>query len=162
MTRIPALGPRGEGWLALQLTLIALIASAGIVAPAAARFEDPFPGSRVVGQLVVLAGLGLIVWGSAALRAGGSFSTLPRPRPDGTLVEDGPYRYLRHPLYAGLVVAGVGAGLARSSWLELGLTALLFVVLDFKRRREEAWLLTQYPGYEAYRNRTKALVPFLY
>lgn len=40
--------------------------------------------------------------------------------------------------------------------------ALLAIVLDLKRRREEAWLAARYPGYGAYRARTKALIPFLY
>ena len=40
--------------------------------------------------------------------------------------------------------------------------ALLALVLDLKRRREEVWLLERYPGYAAYRARTRALVPFLY
>jgi protein-S-isoprenylcysteine O-methyltransferase Ste14 len=162
MTKVPALGPKGEGWLALQLLLMVLIATVGVVAPGVAGFDEPFVGARIVGQLAVLGGLALIVWSSAALHARGSFSAVPRPRPEGTLVDRGPYRYLRHPLYAGLVLAGLGAGLSRSSWLELGLTAALFVVLDLKRRREEAWLVAQYPGYEAYRARTKALVPFVY
>jgi putative ABC transport system permease protein len=51
-------------------------------------------------------------------------------------------------------------------WVGVGLAALaavlLALVLDLKRRREEAWLLARFEGYEAYRLRTKALVPFVY
>ena len=163
MARIPALGPRGEGWLALQLVLIVLITVAGFLPPSNYELDAPDADPvRIPGRIVLLAGLGLIAWSSTILRARGSFAALPRPRSSGVLVESGPYRLVRHPLYAGLVLTGIGAGLIRLSWLEFVLTGALFVVLDLKRRREEGWLLERYPGYAAYRRRTKALIPFVY
>ena len=165
MSRIPPLGPKGEGWLALQLVFMVLITVAGFLTPGPRLLPDGDPNAEVVriaGRAILLAGLLLIVSASAILRAAGSFAAEPRPRADGTLVDSGLYRYVRHPLYAGLIVTGIGAGLARLAWIEFALTAALFVVLDLKRRREEAWLVEQYPGYAAYRARTKALVPFVY
>jgi len=163
MTRIPALGPRGEGWLALQLVLMVLITLAGFLP--ASDYELDAPDAepiRISGRIILLLGLALIVWSSTVLRAQGSFAALPRPRATGTLVESGPYRWLRHPLYSGLILSGIGAGLIRLSWIEFVLTAALFVVLDLKRRREEAWLVERFPAYGGYRARTKALIPFVY
>ena len=96
------------------------------------------------------------------MRQGRAFTALPRPLETGSLVESGPYRFIRHPIYAGLVVAGVGVAILRLSPIVAVLTALLFVVLDLKRRREEAWLVDRYGEYAAYRRRSRALIPFLY
>jgi len=77
-------------------------------------------------------------------------------------VEAGPYRFVRHPIYGGLVLAGIAVALIRASLPVALLTLALAVVLDVKRRREEAWLVDRYPGYADYRARTRALIPFLY
>jgi protein-S-isoprenylcysteine O-methyltransferase Ste14 len=163
VARITSLGPKGEGWLVLQLLLLILIVVSGETGPRLVAARDPIAEPlQVLGGVILLAGFGLVFWSYAALRAGRAFSAVPRPVDLGTLVETGPYRIVRHPLYAGLLVAGIGTALVRLAWIEMGWTALLFVVLDLKRRREEAWLLERYPAYAAYRSRTKALVPFLY
>ena len=78
------------------------------------------------------------------------------------MAETGPYRWVRHPLYLGLIVAGLGTASSRTSLVSLAATIGLAIVLDLKRRREEAWLVERFPGYEAYRRRTKALIPFVY
>jgi protein-S-isoprenylcysteine O-methyltransferase Ste14 len=77
-------------------------------------------------------------------------------------VESGVYRYLRHPIYAGLVLAGLGWGLVTAAPAAIALTLLLLVWLDLKARREEAWLAARHPGYEAYRARTRKFLPFVY
>lgn len=118
--------------------------------------------ARQVGTLALLGGLALIVVSSWLLRRAGSFTALPHPLASGALVESGPYRLIRHPIYAGLVLAGVGVALIRISPPVAVLTMGLAVILDLKRRREEAWLRERYPAYAAYMRRTKALVPFVY
>jgi len=163
MSRIPTLGPRGEGWLLLQvgfMVAIPLTAWSVSLVPAQETPEDRL--IRQLGYVLLLAAVALLVLGSAALRDRGSFSALPRPIESGSLVEAGPYRFIRHPIYAGLILAGLATALIRLSPVVAVLTLALAVVLDLKRRREEAWLVERYPGYAAYRTRTKALVPFLY
>jgi protein-S-isoprenylcysteine O-methyltransferase Ste14 len=158
MTRLPALGPRGEGWVVIQLVLLAAIAGAGLVDPA-------WSGDmRVAGTVagVVLAGIGgwLTVRGIVDLRS--ALTPLPYPRPNAELVERGAYRLVRHPIYGGLVLGAFGWGLAWASLLALALAVTLFGFFSLKSRREEAWLTERFPGYAAYRSRTRRLIPFVY
>lgn len=124
--------------------------------------SDNGPWLPVLGWLGFASGGGLIAWGFQALARARSFSVMPKPLVAGDLVETGPYRLIRHPVYAGLIVGGLGLAAIRSSVPTAAATLALFVILDLKRRREEAWLATRFPGYAAYRARTRALVPFLW
>jgi|SRR5439155_13807524 len=163
MSRIPALGPRGEGWVILQLAAIALVAFASRLEPSGASSDAGLRSLlEAVGLVVVLASAVLLLSAVAVLSSGSAFSVLPRPISGGQLVESGPYRIVRHPVYAGLILGGIGFALQRVSPATLVATMLLAVVLDLKRRREEVWLLDRFPGYAEYRERTRALVPFLY
>jgi len=159
MTRsLPSLGPHGEGWLAIQVVLFLAIFGAGWLGPA---WEGP---ARLIGAAV---GLALIAAGGIlAVRAvfdlRHGLTPLPYPRPDASLVEAGAYRWVRHPIYTGLVVAGLGWGLATASPAAIALDLVLLGFFDVKSRREEAWLVERYPGYAAYRRRTRRLVPFIY
>ena len=64
------------------------------------------------------------------------------------------YRFVRHPMYGGVIVMAVGWSLATSP-LALPAALGLGVFLELKSRREEAWLQERYPGYEGYRRRTR-------
>ncbi len=160
-TRIPALGPRGEGWVAAQLVLFLLIGAAGL--PALVRV----PWSTPLGLLALVAGLSLIVLGLAlALRASRDLrqglTPFPRPVAGAPLVVSSTYRRIRHPIYSGVLLAALGWTFVTTSILVLGLTALLLVLFDLKSRREEAWLLEAYPEYRSYRERTPRFIPGIY
>ena len=161
-SRIPSLGPPGEGWVALQIAAIALVALSAGRGPDSVT--DPVLAALLasLGQALILLGLLFLITGVAVLRLAGAFTVFPRPVAAGQLVQSGPYRFVRHPVYSGLLLAGVGSALTRPSLMTLLAAALLFVVLDLKRRREETWLVTRYEGYAAYRTRTKALIPWVY
>ncbi|MEP7360966.1 MAG: isoprenylcysteine carboxylmethyltransferase family protein [Chloroflexota bacterium] len=158
-SRIPALGPRGEGWVVLQLTLI--------VAVVAACWWGGghwyLPWQSVVGFVgnVLLIG-GLLVGVIGTLGLSSSLTILPRPKDDGALVTNGLYRFVRNPIYAGLIAATFGASIASGTWLALALSAVLAVVLDLKTRREEVFLRARFPDYAAYAARTRKFIPGLY
>jgi protein-S-isoprenylcysteine O-methyltransferase Ste14 len=162
VSRIPSLGPRGEGWVGLQLVAIALVAMGGRLGAPVAIAEPARAALDGAGWLLVAAGAVLIFVAFALLRGVRTFSALPKPIPGGSLVESGPYRFIRHPIYAGLILGGLGLAATRASPPTALATALLFVVLDLKRRREEAWLAERFPEYAVYRTRTRALFPFIY
>ena len=159
--KLPSLGPRGEGWVALQFVCIGLVAAGGFLFPGSLPgFEDG--AVRLLGDIVVVAGLLVIGWAVGALRPARSFTAFPRPLADGALVESGPYRFVRHPIYSGLILTGIGATVSRESAAAGLATIALAIVLDLKRRREESWLVEHYPEYTAYQTRSKALLPFVY
>ncbi|HEY8135185.1 MAG TPA: isoprenylcysteine carboxylmethyltransferase family protein [Candidatus Limnocylindrales bacterium] len=159
MSRLPSLGPRGEGWVALQLLLLLAIVAAAMALPLPVG-DSVEQVARVVG-LGALVG-GLVVFALGIVTLGSSLSPLPAPLPSAELVERGIYRFIRHPIYTGLVLAALGGSVYTVSPLAVGLTALLAVVLDLKARREEAWLRERFAGYAAYAARTKRFIPGLY
>jgi protein-S-isoprenylcysteine O-methyltransferase Ste14 len=156
--RIPALGPRGEGWVALQTALFFVIGACGFVGVY-------WPGSAesylaVLGFLFIVAGLAVVLLGAFTL--GRSFTHLPRPRRSGRLHRRGIYRLVRHPVYSGVLLLALGWSFAEAP-VALVPTALLALVFDLKSRREEIWLRERYPEYAAYAERTRSrFIPFVY
>jgi protein-S-isoprenylcysteine O-methyltransferase Ste14 len=149
------MGKRGEGWFILQMVLFTII----LFAPQATCFACP-PWLRWVG-LAILAAAGLLgTWGMVTL--GRNLTPFPKPIEGGELVTRGPYRFVRHPIYAGLIFGTLGWALFRANLLGIGLAVLLFIFFDLKSRREEQWLRAAYPGYEAYQRRVKKLAPWVY
>ena len=160
-SRLPSLGPRGEGWVAAQLVLFALIAVTGFQAIAGREPGDAWGWlGFVAGLLAIVAGGLLAVRGAWDLRA--SLSPFPRPVANARLVESGAYRLIRHPIYSGIVLAAIGWGLVAGSLLTIILAGLLLLLFAGKSRREEAWLAAEHPGYRAYQRRTKRLIPWIY
>ncbi len=157
MSYLPKLGRRGEGWVVIQFVLIGAVLLAGF---AGAAWDGP---ARIVGIVVgialIVAGLVQAVRGSRDLRD--ALTPLPYPRAHASLVETGIYARVRHPIYGGLVIAAVGWGLATASVASLGLAVGLWLFFEAKSRREEAWLIERFPGYPAYRERTRRLMPWI-
>jgi len=71
---------------------------------------------------------------------GNSFSIFPKPVAEHGLRTNGIYGLVRHPMYAGLIGAGFGLGLATGNPVLWGPTVLLLVFFDFKARYEETML----------------------
>ena len=160
-SRLPALGPRGEGWVAAQLILFALIAAAGLRDTAGRAPGEPWVSVASAAGLAAIAAGGFVAArGAWDLRS--SLSPFPRPVAGASLVETGAYRFIRHPIYSGLVLGAIGWGFLTASILAIAGAALLFLLFDGKSRREEVWLADEYPGYRAYRQRTRRLIPGLY
>jgi len=114
----------------------------------------------LVGAAAAVAGAAVVAL--AFRRLGRSLTPFPRPVEAGALVETGPYRYVRHPVYAGLLLLCAGVALAYSP-LAFVPTAALAIVWGLKARLEERLLSSRYPAYGEYMGRTRfRLVPFVY
>ena len=152
-TRLPALGNRGEGWVAVQLVLIAAVLLSALVGRGWSRSYAPT--AYAVGG--VLLALGLLLLVAAGLELGRSLTPLPAPRTDPTLslVTTGPYALARHPMYGAGILFALGWTVVFATVSGLALTVALAVVLDLKARREELWLTERYAEYETYRQRTR-------
>jgi protein-S-isoprenylcysteine O-methyltransferase Ste14 len=159
VTRIPDLGRRGEGWVVVQLALLVAIGLAGFAA-----LPGGPPGPERTAELG-LGGLAMAVGGLVAvasiLALGSSLSPFPRPTVANQLVETGAYRFVRHPVYAGIVLAGIGWGLLTASFQATLLSFILLLWFDLKARREETWLAARHPSYAGYLARARKFVPFL-
>ncbi|MGZ5504624.1 MAG: methyltransferase family protein, partial [Chthoniobacterales bacterium] len=83
---------------------------------------------------------------------------------DHKVIETGPYRYIRHPSYTGVLVAFVGYGLSLGNWAALlALLLPIFVAFLYRMHVEEQTLIDALgERYAAYCRRTKRLVPFVY
>ena len=116
--------------------------------------------ARVVGVLICVAGLFITLWARRTLA--GNWSSDVTFKQGHELIRTGPYRFVRHPIYTGLLVMGLGTaieiGLLRG-WLALPLMAIAFWI---KLTQEERLLLRHFPDqYPAYKQQVKALVPFI-
>jgi protein-S-isoprenylcysteine O-methyltransferase Ste14 len=146
---------RGSLFVAAQSILFLLIA----VAPHMRRSDWSRP-VRVLGVALALGGVVLCVWGVRAL--GPAMTALPEPRADAPVATRGPYRWIRHPIYSGVVALGLGVSMARETAAGVVLTVVLAILFDRKARYEER-LLAQDPAYADYRQRTRRrFVPYVY
>jgi protein-S-isoprenylcysteine O-methyltransferase Ste14 len=109
------------------------------------------PGVTSFGWAFAALGLALAVWASVTL--GESLSPFPRPPRHAKLVQHGPFRYLRHPIYVGGFLFFAGLSLVFSVYA-LALTAVLGAFWIAKARLEEHHLAARFPEYEEYRRRT--------
>ena len=156
MTRLPSLGPRGEGWVLIQAVLIVLVvAAAWSLGP---DWSGPLRLLGIALGIALIAG-GLLFIASGVLDLRGAFTPVPRPRDDAELVDNGVYAAVRHPIYSGLIQAAFGAAFLKASFVAVGLALILAVVLRLKSGLEEHWLVSRYPGYPAYLSRTPRFVP---
>jgi protein-S-isoprenylcysteine O-methyltransferase Ste14 len=109
------------------------------------------PGLTRLGWAVAAVGLVLAVW--AGVTMGSSLSPFPRPPRHAELVDRGPFRFLRHPIYVGGVLFFAGLSLVFSVY-GLAPTAGLAAFWIAKARLEERYLLERFPAYADYRRRT--------
>jgi protein-S-isoprenylcysteine O-methyltransferase Ste14 len=157
-SRLPSLGPRGEGWVALQGVLIVAAVLAGLRGP---RWPQVARRPRVAAALpLALAGAALFAAGSRGL--GHQLTPFPRPHAEGTLRREGAYAYVRHPIYGGVLLLAWAWTLLTSP-LALVPAALGIPFLEAKRHREEAWLAERHPGYSDYQRLvSRRFIPFVW
>ena len=156
MTRLPALGSRGEGWVVAQVVILVLTAAAGWLGPA---WDGPVRViSSVLGVSLISAGAVLVIGGTRDL--GSALTPFPHPSASASLIQTGAYGLVRHPIYGGIVLASAGWALLTASIPALIMSAIVWGFFTVKSIREEAWLVERFPDYPAYRARTRRLIPW--
>lgn len=112
---------------------------------------------------VILAACGYLLVFLSGWYLGRQYSAEVTLQEGHQLITNGPYRYVRHPRYLGVIFLALGFSLLFRSWVGLGLTAVVFALLLLRIKDEEALLLAEF-GEEwiAYCHRTKKLFPFVY
>jgi protein-S-isoprenylcysteine O-methyltransferase Ste14 len=111
---------------------------------------------------LALFALGLSFAISARINIGRNWGTPMTQKTDPELVTSGPYHLVRHPIYSGILVAGVGTAVALSWWW-LSAFVVAGIYFIYSATVEERFLAEQFPGtYAAYKRSTKMLVPFIF
>jgi protein-S-isoprenylcysteine O-methyltransferase Ste14 len=120
-------------------------------------------GLPLWGRLAGLAGFAGAVWvhGWTHRELAENWSPLLEIREDHSLVTTGPYRHVRHPMYAGFWLWAWSQGFVLSNWMVLGAGVLSFAVMYLARVRHEEELLLEAFGeeYREYMSRTGRLIP---
>jgi len=111
------------------------------------------------GEAVVIAGVTLRIWAMVVLDQ--FFTFVVGMAADHRVIQAGPYRLLRHPGYAGALLALFGTGIALRNWLSLALIVVVpAIALAVRMTVEEATLRTALGAeYAAYASRTARLIP---
>ena len=108
--------------------------------------------------IVFAAGWALFIWSLLSIGRG-NFTIMPEPRSGNTLSRRGIYRWLRHPMYAAVIICGSALAFGAPSlvrWVALG---VCITVLLLKVRHEEAMLIRTHPDYLERMKGTRRLVP---
>lgn len=161
-------GKRGRSKMEWTALFILLLLSGSIVAGAyaAGRHLAPLPGSGwwALGAGLALMWLGIAFRLWAIVTLGRYFQITVTIQDEHSVVERGPYRWLRHPSYLGAIIAMVGVGLAEGSWVSLAAMSAGSVIAFLVRIHvEERMLLSELgDAYAGYARRTARLVPGLY
>jgi protein-S-isoprenylcysteine O-methyltransferase Ste14 len=125
-----------------------------------ARFLPPGEAGFWIGVLLVVAGLGFAV--AARIQLAGNWSATVTLKQDHELVRHGPYRWVRHPIYTGLLIAILGSAVAEGEWRGPVALALFTVAFLIKSGIEERYLIDQFgDAYAHYRREVPALLPRL-
>ena len=112
------------------------------------------------GLVLFVLGLGFAIW--ARIHIGRNWGTPMTQKVEPELVTSGPYHLVRHPIYSGILVAGIGTAVALS-WEWLIAVALAGVYFIYSATVEERFLTEQFPdAYPPYKRSTKMLVPLFF
>lgn len=142
--------------VAVALVVVALVRG-GVLGKQTVVRDQAF---GFVGLLVVVLGLVLAVW--ARLSLGRNWGMPMTQKVDPDLVMSGPYRTIRHPIYAGIIFAMVGTAIAISVYALIPV-AVLGAYFVYSARTEERYLASEFPDcYPQYRRSTKMLIPFVF
>jgi len=110
--------------------------------------------------LLIVLGLAFSIWARVVL--GTNWSGVVTLKVDHQLVDRGPYRLIRHPIYTGVLIALLGSGLAAGQVRGLLAFLIALVAIWLKSRIEERWMLREFGDrYAAYRRTSWALLPYL-
>jgi len=115
----------------------------------------------IIADIVTLIGLIIILWARTIL--GGNWSTAAVLKEDHELIQSGPYRYVRHPIYSGLLLMVLGVAIFYGRAIFFVAFAVSFIISWLRAREEEKLLTRHFP--EKYPNYTvidKAFIPFVF
>lgn len=103
--------------------------------------------------------LGIIISLAALITLNRNLSPFPTPLPNAKLIKYGIYKYIRHPIYSGILFFTLGFSLYSESTLRLVVFFLLLILFSFKAAYEERLLQNKFSNYEDYKKTTGMFLP---
>ncbi len=156
-TRQPWIGRLVYLWLGFVVAVLLIVRIGG------AQLNRPIvPHTIPVGILadvIIAIGLSVAIWARIVL--GGNWSSRVTLKEGHELIQRGPYRIIRHPIYSGLLLMVLGTVILAGRVVDFMALLLSFLGVWMKLRQEEKLLTEHLPGYAEYMTRTKALIPFV-
>jgi len=112
------------------------------------------PAAQIGALLIVIAGYGLVVW---ATGVNAFFSQVVRIQSERghTVISTGPYRFVRHPAYVGMILVVLGAPIMLGSWWALIPGVISALVVTVRTKLEDQTLQAELPGYVEYAQQTR-------
>jgi protein-S-isoprenylcysteine O-methyltransferase Ste14 len=154
-----------EGWpilIGIRLSgLIAVVSTVGCLANAHWLARMSWPAPMAVRWLGVAGFACAVVWLLWMFRSlGHNLTDTVVTRQDAYLVVHGPYRFVRNPMYTGVLVMGLSLGLAMGNWLVPLATSLVFTLMAIRTRTEEKFLIERFGDrYREYMARVGRFFP---
>jgi protein-S-isoprenylcysteine O-methyltransferase Ste14 len=149
-----------SGELRIRAVLLVLVILLSRVGAFGGGVRNTNPSLAALGLFLFALGLGFAIW--ARLHIGRNWGTPMSQKDDPELVTSGPYRLVRHPIYSGILLAGVGTAVALN-WLWLSAVVLAGIYFVYSALAEERYLVEQFPEtYHAYKQSSKMLIPFIF
>ena len=108
---------------------------------------------KYIGAIISL--LGFVVILVAILQLNKNLTPFPTPRENGSLINTGLYKYVRHPIYSGIFLAALGIVFYTGSYWQLTISFILLILFYFKSKYEESLLIEKYNEYENYKKGTR-------
>lgn len=116
------------------------------------------PAVQYFGILLLLLGFGFAVWARFVL--GRNWSGIVTVKEDHTLITRGPYAWVRHPIYSGILLALLGTAVTLGTVIHFMAMPVVACALWLKLRTEEKFMFETFgEQYTAYRRHVKALIP---
>jgi protein-S-isoprenylcysteine O-methyltransferase Ste14 len=149
-----------SGGLKIRVVIVAVAVVLARLGAFRSHRANTDPCLAAIGLVLFGLGLALAIW--ARVHLGRNWGTPMTQKVEPELVTSGPYRLVRHPIYSGILLAGIGTAVALS-WLWLPVLALAGIYFIYSATVEERYLAEQFPdSYPRYRRSTKMLVPFVF
>lgn len=148
---------RGGGWVVGQFIILA-----GILAVGYAPVGHFTPSSLTTVLGIGLALVSAVFGWRAFSDLGKNLTAFPKPLDDATLVTDGVYAIVRHPIYTAVLAGALGYSIYQASLYALAGTVVLGIWFEYKSRREETFLRERFAAYATYAQRVKKFIPFVY
>jgi len=109
----------------------------------------------------IILGIGLGVWSISTFNIW-QLTVMPEPKDGGELIQVGPYKYIRHPMYSAVLMFSLGLLSSHIHFISVLVYFILVATLLIKIEHEEHLLKQSFPGYTFYATRSKKLIPGLY